>query len=110
MAVQLLNSDNLRGHIETFILGVLLDGPKYGGEIRRIITKKTNGLYEPNEQSLYSAYHRLEDLRLIRGSCGDEKVGATHKYYAITEEGRKVYESNKLKWQTIKQLIDILIG
>jgi len=110
MAVQLLNSDNLRGHIETFVLGALLDGPKYGGEIRRMITNRTNGLYEPNEQSLYSAYHRLEDMRLIKGAWGDEQMGATRKYYTITDEGRKVYESNKAKWQTIKQLIDILIG
>lgn len=110
MAVQVLNSDNLRGHIETFILSALLDGPKYGGEIRRIIAKRTNGLYDPNEQSLYSAYHRLEDLKLIKGSWGDESVGATRKYYSITDEGRKVYESNKAKWQTTKQIIDILIG
>ena len=36
MAVNILDSDSLRGHIETFILSVLLDGPQYGGEIRKL--------------------------------------------------------------------------
>ena len=110
MSVSILNSDNIRGHIETIVLSALMDGPKYGGEIRRTISDRTKGLYVPNEQSLYSAYHRLEDLGLIKGSWGDETFGATRKYYTITEEGKKTYVANKAKWQTIKQMIDIIIG
>lgn len=110
MAVNILDSDSLRGHIETFILSVLLDGPQYGGGIRKLIAKKTNGIYQLNEQSLYSACHRMEEYRLIKGRWGDESQGATRKYYEITDEGRKAYAANKAKWQTVKQLIDILIG
>ncbi len=110
MALSILDSDSLRGHIETFVLSALLEGPKYGGEIRRVIAERTNNLYEPNEQSLYSAYHRLEDMGLIKGDWGDEKNGATRKFYTITDEGKKVYEDNKARWQTVKQVLDILIG
>jgi DNA-binding PadR family transcriptional regulator len=106
--MKVISSDLLRGHIDTFVLSALMDGTKYGNEIRRFIAKKTNELYVPNEQSLYSAYHRLEDMECIKGVWG-ENVGATRKYYTITEKGRTLYERNKREWENAKRLIDILI-
>lgn len=106
--MKVISSDLLRGHIDTFVLSALMDGTKYGNEIRKYISQKTNNLYIPNEQSLYSAYHRLEDMECIRGYWG-ENVGATRKYYTITDKGRQVYEINKREWENAKRLIDILI-
>ncbi|MCX4286191.1 MAG: PadR family transcriptional regulator [Clostridia bacterium] len=90
--MKVISSDLLRGHIDTFVLSALMSGTKYGNEIRKFITQKTNNIYLPNEQSLYSAY-----------------VGATRKYYTITEKGRNLYEVNKREWENAKKLIDILI-
>ncbi|MDD4290971.1 MAG: PadR family transcriptional regulator [Clostridia bacterium] len=106
---KLLSGDMLRGHIDTIILRVLIDGNKYGVEIKKEINSKTNGLYNPNEQSLYSAFHRLEQKGLIKGVWGNEYVGATRKYYTITNDGVMVYESNLKEWNTAKRLIDLLI-
>ncbi len=103
-----ISSDLLRGHIDTFVLSALMDGTKYGNEIRKFIAKKTNNLYIPNEQSLYSSYHRLEDEGFIKGYWG-ENVGATRKYYTITEDGRTRYLINKRDWENAKLLIDLLI-
>lgn len=106
--MKVISSDLLRGHIDTFVLSALASGTKYGNEIRKFIAKKTNGLYNPNEQSLYSAYHRLEDMECIRGFWG-ENVGATRKYYTITDKGLAQLEINKREWENAKRLIDILI-
>ncbi len=106
--MSIISSDLLRGHIDTFVLSALMDGTKYGNEIRRFISQKTNNLYVPNEQSLYSAYHRLEDMECIKGYWGDN-IGAQRKYYTITERGRQQYELNKREWENAKRLIDILI-
>lgn len=108
--MSVISSDALRGTIDTIVLSVLLKGKKYGNEIRREIEKKTDGLYKPNEQSLYSAYHRLEDLGYIAGSWGDETVGVTRKYYSITDKGREMYHVNVRLWENSKKLIDILIA
>lgn len=106
--MKIISGDMLRGHIDTFVLSALMDGVKYGNEIRKFIANKTDYLYEPNEQSLYSAYHRLEDMECIKGTWGDN-VGATRKYYQITDKGRLLYETNKRAWENAKRLIDILI-
>ena len=105
--MKIISSDLLRGHIDTFVLSALSHGTKYGNEIRKFIAAKTNGLYVPNEQSLYSAYHRLEEMDCIRGVWG-ENVGPTRKYYTITEKGKLLYAQNKREWENAKKLIDIL--
>lgn len=107
--MKVISSDLLRGHIDTFVLSALMSGTKYGNEIRRYIAQKTDNLYIPNEQSLYSAYHRLEDAECIKGYWG-ENVGATRKYYTITEKGKDQYELNKREWANAKKLIDFLIS
>ena len=48
--MKVISSDLLRGHIDTFVLSALMDGTKYGNEIRKFIAKKTDNLYVPNEQ------------------------------------------------------------
>ncbi|MBQ2723036.1 MAG: PadR family transcriptional regulator [Clostridia bacterium] len=106
--MKVISSDLLRGHIDTFVLSALMDGTKYGNEIRKYIAQKTNNLYIPNEQSLYSAYHRLEDNEYIKGVWG-ENVGATRKYYTITEKGKLFYATSKRQWENAKKLIDLLI-
>lgn len=107
--MKVISSDLLRGHIDTFVLAALMQGTKYGNEIRKYIAQKTNNLFVPNEQSLYSCYHRLEDSDCIKGSWGDS-VGATRKYYTITEKGKLLLQANKASWENAKKLIDILIG
>lgn len=107
--MKIISSDLLRGHIDTFVLSVLMEGRRYGNEIRKLIAKKSEGLYEPNEQSLYSAYHRLEDLGCIKGEWGSEDNGAQRKYYTITSKGVDAYNENKIEWQNAKKLIDILL-
>ena len=84
----ILSSDVLRGHVEAIILNSLSDGKKYGYEIRGFIESKSKGLYKPNEQSVYSALHRMEGCGYIKGNWGDERMGATRKYYEMTEKGK----------------------
>ncbi|MEG2015279.1 MAG: PadR family transcriptional regulator [Clostridia bacterium] len=106
----IISSDLLRGHIDTFVLSALMGGRKYGYEIRKYLTQKTGNLFSPKEQSLYSAYHRLEDNGCIIGVWGDEATAVTRKYYTITEKGIQTYNANKQEWENAKRLIDILIN
>ena len=108
--MQVISSDLLRGHIDAFVLAALMRGEKYGAEIKNNIAAKTKNLYVPNEQSLYSAYHRLVREVFITGKWGDENVGVKRKYYRITEEGEKYFRSLKGEWQNAKILLDILMN
>ncbi|MCM1188795.1 MAG: PadR family transcriptional regulator [bacterium] len=104
-----ITSDIIRGHTEAIILAHLLERDSYGYQINKDIMKKTNNQYELKEATLYSAFRRLEQAGYIRTYWGDEAVGARRRYYSITEEGRKAYDSYKKDWEEAKDMIDRLL-
>jgi DNA-binding PadR family transcriptional regulator len=71
--------------------------------------EKTDNLFELKEATLYSAFRRLEQAKLILSYWGDEDVGARRRYYAITEKGREAYQDYKKDWENAKAIIDKLI-
>lgn len=105
----LITSDLIRGHTETIILAHLIPKDSYGYEINKSIQEKTGGRYELKEATLYSAFRRLENAKMIRSYWGNETTGARRRYYSITEQGRRMYQENKSDWEKAKEIIDLLI-
>jgi PadR family transcriptional regulator PadR len=104
-----ISSDLIRGHIDTMILRVLIDGDNYGYEIIKSIFEQSNGKFELKEPSLYTSLKRLEKQKLISAYWGDESQGGRRKYYKITPSGEVVYEEAVGAWAKAKELIDQLI-
>jgi PadR family transcriptional regulator, regulatory protein PadR len=104
-----ISSDLIRGHIDTIILKLLVDGDKYGYDITRIIHSKTDGEFELKEATMYSGLKRLEHEGCILSYWGDETQGGRRRYYSITEKGRKLFEKNKQNWELAKKIIEKLI-
>ncbi len=104
-----ISSDLIRGHIDTIILKLLLEGDKYGYEISKSITSAAGGEYELNEATMYSGLKRLEQSGFVKSYWGDETQGGRRKYYKITAEGKKNYSENKKNWEFAKKIIDKLI-
>lgn len=54
MPDQKINSDLIRGHIDTIILRILKDGDNYGYEIMKAVAANSGDEYELKEPSLYT--------------------------------------------------------
>jgi PadR family transcriptional regulator PadR len=104
-----LSSDLLRGHTDTIILKLLMDGDKYGYEITKLVYEHSNYLYELKEATMYSSLKRLENDKHISSYWGDETQGGRRKYYHISESGRELYEINKQNWDNAKQILKELL-
>lgn len=104
-----ISSDLLRGHTDTIVLGILIDGDSYGYEIYKMIMEKSEGLFELKEATLYSSFRRLEQDECIMSYWGDETQGGRRKYYRVTPTGVKTYEEKKQDWEFTKKIIDKLI-
>ena len=104
-----ISSDLLRGHTDTIILKLLLDGDKYGYEISKLIQTNSCGEYELKEATMYSSLKRLEGDGSITAYWGDETQGGRRKYYRITERGKKVYSENRDNWEYAKRILDQLL-
>jgi PadR family transcriptional regulator PadR len=107
--IEKLSSDLLRGHTDTIILKLLLDGDKYGYEITKLIYELSDQQYELKEATMYSSLKRLEQDGHITSYWGDESQGGRRKYYHITANGRQQYESNKRNWNFSKEILDKLL-
>ena len=104
-----ISADLLRGHTDTIILKLLMDGDKYGYEISKLIQTNSSGEYELKEATMYSSLKRLEADGSITSYWGDESQGGRRRYYRITERGRQVYVENKDNWEYAKRILDTLI-
>jgi PadR family transcriptional regulator PadR len=105
-----ITSDLLRGHTDTIILGLLIDGDKYGYEITKLIQDKSEQNYELKEATMYSSLKRLESDGCVTAYWGSETQGGRRKYYSITDTGRELYKTNKHNWDYAKQILDQLIS
>jgi len=104
-----LTSDLLRGHTDTIILKLLLDGDKYGYEITKLVAELSGNGYELKEATMYSSLKRLENDGNIISYWGDESQGGRRKYYRITNVGQKLYTTNRQNWDNAKEILNNLL-
>lgn len=104
-----IDSDLIRGHIDTIILKSLFEGDKYGLEIIQEIEEKSNGSYELKQPTLYSCLKRLENQGLISSYWEDSEIGGKRHYYTLTNLGKEEYQNNQKEWLRSKEIIDNLI-
>jgi PadR family transcriptional regulator PadR len=104
-----LSSDLLRGHTDTIILKLLLDGDKYGYAITKLVQELSGQKYELKEATMYSSLKRLEHYGHITSYWGDETQGGRRKYYRVTASGRELYKANKQNWDFSKEILGKLL-
>jgi len=104
-----VSSDLLRGHTDTIILKLLMDGDKYGYEITKLVYERSDQQYELKEATMYSSLKRLENDGHISSYWGSETQGGRRKYYQVTMSGRALYKSNIENWIFSKKVLSKLL-
>ena len=103
------SGDMLRGHTETIILRILMDGDSYGYEITKKITDGGEGYVEVKDATIYTAFRRMEEDGLLATYWGDGVGGARRRYYKITEKGKLFYEKKLEEWEAVNRILNRLI-
>lgn len=105
-----IDSDLIRGHVDTIILKTLTTGEKYGYEIIKEIEQKSKGTYELKQPTLYSCLKRLENQGLISAFWKNSDIGGKRHYYRLTKKGRQTYDNSMNEWFASRGIIDSLMG
>lgn len=108
--MQNIDSDLIRGNIDTIILKTMLSGDMYGLDIIKEVENKSNGTYELKQPTLYSCLKRLENQELISSYWLDSDIGGKRHYYKLTEKGHDVLSKKQEEWSKSKFIIDNLLG
>lgn len=105
-----IDSDLIRGNIDTIILKTMLDGDKYGLDIIKEVEQRSNGTYELKQPTLYSCLKRLENQELISSYWLDSDIGGKRHYYKLTEKGHDQLTKKQEEWSRSKFIIDNLLS
>lgn len=105
----MINSDLIRGHLESVILKLIMEQDRYGYEIANCIKKRTNEQFTIKEATLYSIVNRLETKELIESYMGEKTHGKQRRYYKITVLGKAYFNEKKQEWIELKKILDTLL-
>ena len=105
----LIQSDAIRGHLETIVLKLIIEQDRYGYEISRCIRERTNEQFIIKEASLYSIVQRLEKKGLIVSYKGEKTHGGKRRYYKITPLGKAYFHEKIVEWQNLREILGLLL-
>jgi len=77
---------------ELLFLGLLMEGPKHGYEIKRQIEEELVPFLGLKIKSIYYPLRKMEKLGLVSKDAGREGNFPEKFTYSITEKGRKIFD------------------
>ncbi|WP_313894837.1 PadR family transcriptional regulator [Psychrobacillus sp.] len=105
----MIRSDIIRGHLDSIILRLFLEKDRYGYEISKEISLRTDNQFQIKEATLYAVFQRLEKKELIESYVGSVSQGGKRKYYRITMLGKAYLSEMVTEWKELKEIIDLFL-
>lgn len=90
--------------LDACVLGIVRSEDSYG----YTLTQKVRQVVDVSESTLYPVLRRLQKADYLR-TYDAPYQGRNRRYYAITEEGKKMLEFYESEWNEYKRKIDGLI-
>ncbi|MGD9762022.1 MAG: PadR family transcriptional regulator [Candidatus Izemoplasmatales bacterium] len=106
----MINSDVIRGHIETIILKLLIEKNMYGYELVNVIKDRTKNLFLIKEATLYAVLQRLEKKELISSYLGEKTFGGKRRYYKVTPLGKAYFQEMLNEWNMLREIMFNMLG
>ena len=79
----------MRGAGPLAVLKLLERGEMYGYELVETLARKTDGVLDMGQSTLYPMLYNLESQGLVRGVWRESDEGRGRKYYTLTGDGKK---------------------
>jgi len=95
----------LQGTLDLLILKALALEPMHGLGISRRIEQITRGTFQVKPGSLFPALHRMEEAGWLAANWGESENRRRAKFYKLTREGRRQFESESKLWERIAAAI-----
>lgn len=96
-----IETELMRGVGPTAVMKLLERGEMYGYEIVQALTRRTGGILELGQSSLYPMLYNLEAKGLIEATWRDSDAGRERKYYTLTGKGRKRLATDTEQWRSV---------
>ena len=104
-----MNSDALRGHLDSLILAVVEAGPLHGYAIIEALQVRSGGELDLPTGTVYPALRRLEAAGHLRSSW-DTASGRKRRTYTLSPAGRRALAQQRSDWQRFSAMVDGVLG
>jgi transcriptional regulator len=92
------SGDLVQGTLDMLILKTLALESMHGYGVAGRIEQMSKGVFRVNAGSLFVAFQRLQRSGLIRSEWKVSENNRRAKYYVLTEQGRKRFNSETREW------------
>jgi PadR family transcriptional regulator PadR len=103
-----IDKELLKGSTETLILSLLDREPMYGYQIIKEVEKKSEGVFNLKEGTLYPLLHSLEANGFLK-SYWSEHGGRKRKYYSVTIAGEKHLAKKLAEWKVFSTAVERIV-
>jgi PadR family transcriptional regulator PadR len=100
----------LKGCIEPLILAILQGGEKYGYQLAKEISARSEEGFVMKDGTLYPALKRLEHDGLVESYWGESEAAARRRYYRLTKAGRHAYQEWLGEWERFVRSVNAVLG
>lgn len=100
-------ADAVKGQLEFMLLAVLQAGPAYGYHIIDQLKRRSDGVFDLPESTVYPALHRLEADGLLASDWAVVN-GRRRRTYRITARGGTDLDERKLEWRRFARAVSAI--
>lgn len=92
-----MNSDLVRGHLDSMILAVLETGPLHGYLVMETLQRRSGGTLDFSTGTIYPALRRLERSGYLRGEW-TTVGGRKRRTYRLSAAGKRALAAERAAW------------
>jgi PadR family transcriptional regulator PadR len=96
-----LEREMMRGAGPTAVLQLLSSNEMYGYQLVDALTKRSAGVFELGQSTLYPMLYNLESQGIITSREKAGENGRRRKYYRLTSKGKKRLEKDREQWAAV---------
>ena len=100
----------LKGTTETFILAVIAETPCHGYQLVQQLQRRSEGILQLGEGTLYPRLYRLEEKGWIVGRWDTGSTGRRRRVYRITSRGRGQLAQRTKQWAQLARGMALVLG
>ena len=104
-----VSRDPFNGHLEMLLLSTIAAQPMHGYAIIERIRRRSDGVFDYAEGTVYPALRRLEDEGCVK-SRWDNVDGRRRRVYEISRKGRKELATQRQAWERFSRGVEAALG
>jgi PadR family transcriptional regulator PadR len=100
-----MNIQYKKGVLDLLVFAMLSKNDQYGYDISESISEKI----KISAGTVYPILRKLKDEGYLTTYLTETSGGPARKYYKLTELGKKKFESLKLEWLQLSQIVTLFL-